>query len=67
MTGADIATIVNAAAMTAIKEHVSSKKNSKKLSILMKHFESALDKVKTGSSKGGTASWQKFPGSRSLT
>jgi transitional endoplasmic reticulum ATPase len=68
MTGADIATIVNAAAMTAIKEHVSSsKKDSKKLSILMKHFESALDKVKTGSSKGETASWQKFPGSRSLT
>jgi transitional endoplasmic reticulum ATPase len=67
MTGADIATIVNAAAMTAIKEHVSSKKDSKKLSILMKHFESALDKVKTGSSKGGTASWQKFPGSRPLT
>jgi len=67
MTGADIAAIVNAAAMTAIKEHVSSKKHSKKLSILMKHFESALDKVKTGSSKGGTASWQKFPGSRSLT
>jgi transitional endoplasmic reticulum ATPase len=30
MTGADIATIVNAAAMTAIKEHVSSKKDSKK-------------------------------------
>jgi transitional endoplasmic reticulum ATPase len=63
MTGADIATMVNAAAMTAIKEHVSSsKKDSKKLSILMKHFESALDKVKTGSSKGETASWQKFPG-----
>ena len=67
MTGADIATIVNAAAMTAIKEHVSSEKNSKKLSILMKHFESALDKIKTGSSKDGTARWQKFPGSRPLT
>lgn len=67
MTGADIATIVNAAAMTAIKEHVNSEKNSKKLSILMKHFESALDKIKTGSSKYGTARWQKFPGSRSLT
>ena len=67
MTGADISTIVNAAAMTAIKEHVSSKKNNKKLGILMKHFESALDKIKTGSSKYGTARWQKFPGSRSLT
>src|SRR5919206_481983 len=36
MTGADIAAIVNAAAMTAIKEHVS--KKAGKLKISMRHF-----------------------------
>jgi SpoVK/Ycf46/Vps4 family AAA+-type ATPase len=46
MTGADIAAIVNAAAMTAIREHVSNGKDNKKLRIAMKHFEAALDKIK---------------------
>ncbi|HXG05839.1 MAG TPA: CDC48 family AAA ATPase [Nitrososphaera sp.] len=61
MTGADIAAIVNAAAMAAIKEHVrnSKKDRSMKLRISMKHFESALDKVKAGSSKSRpTTGWQ---------
>ncbi len=44
MTGADIAAIVNAAAMTAIKEHVRQKGD--KLEISMRHFETALEKVK---------------------
>lgn len=65
MTGADIAAIVNAAAMTAIKEHVSKKTGKLKLS--MKHFEVALDKIRTGSSKGKTRDSQSFPGSTSLT
>lgn len=66
MTGADIAAVVNAAAMSAIKEHVSGKKDGKKagkLKISMKHFESALDKVKAGSSRARTGI-QNFPGSR---
>ena len=66
MTGADIAAIVNAAAMTAIKEHVSSKndgKKTEKLRISMKHLESALDKVKAGSSRTRTGI-QNFAGSR---
>lgn len=66
MTGADIAAIVNAAAMSAIKEHVS-KDGGKKLKISMKHFESAMDKIKTGSSVAGKGSFQSFPRSRSLT
>ncbi len=45
MTGADIAAVVNAAAMTAIKEHVASKEKSK-LKVTMNHFESALQKIK---------------------
>jgi transitional endoplasmic reticulum ATPase len=45
MTGAEIAAIVNAAAMTAIKEHVTQK--GSKLKISMKHFESAFGKIKT--------------------
>jgi transitional endoplasmic reticulum ATPase len=45
MTGADIAALVNAAAMSAIKEHVRQKSGSK-LRISMKHFETALNKVK---------------------
>jgi transitional endoplasmic reticulum ATPase len=44
MTGAEIAGITNAAAMTAIKDHVTMK--GVKLTISMKHFESAFDKVK---------------------
>ena len=65
MTGADISSIVNAAAMTAIKEHVG-RKEGKKLSITMKHFESALEKIKSGGPRGRAASWNKFQG-RSLT
>ncbi|NWG38240.1 CDC48 family AAA ATPase [Nitrososphaera sp.] len=66
MTGADIAAVVNAAAMSAIKEHVSGKNDGKKAGILkisMKHFESALDKVKAGSSRARTGI-RNFPGSR---
>jgi transitional endoplasmic reticulum ATPase len=47
MTGAEIAGIVNAAAMTAIREHVV--KKGSKLKISMKHFEGAFDKVRTKS------------------
>ncbi len=72
LTGADIAAIVNAAAMTAIKEHVisSSKKESgNKLKISMKHFEAAIAKIKTASLKGKKtigSSWS-WSSSRSLT
>jgi transitional endoplasmic reticulum ATPase len=45
MTGADIAALVNAAAMSAIKEHVTQKSGSK-LRISMRHFETALNKIK---------------------
>ena len=45
MTGADVAALVNAAAMSAIKEHVRQKSGSK-LKISMKHFETALNKIK---------------------
>jgi transitional endoplasmic reticulum ATPase len=45
MTGADIAALVNAAAMSAIKEHVR-QKSSTKLRISMKHFETALNKIR---------------------
>lgn len=44
MTGADIATLVNAAAMIAIKEHLTKKDD--KLKVSMRHFEAALDKIK---------------------
>jgi transitional endoplasmic reticulum ATPase len=46
MTGADIAALVNAAAMTAIKEHVTKKKDNGELKVSMRHFEAALDKIK---------------------
>lgn len=52
MTGAEITGIVNAAAMTAIREHVV--KKGPKLKISMKHFESALDKVRTKSAHKNT-------------
>ena len=45
MTGADIAALVNAAAMSAIKEHVSQRKGTR-LRISMKHFETSLNKIK---------------------
>ncbi|MEO9296144.1 MAG: CDC48 family AAA ATPase [Nitrososphaera sp.] len=56
-TGADIAAMVNTAAITAIKEHVD-KKKAAKLSLSMRHFETALDKIKRKSLKGeAMASW----------
>lgn len=48
MTGAEIAAIVNAAAMTAIKEHVNQK--GSKLKVSMKHFEGAFSKIRTKNS-----------------
>lgn len=48
MTGAEIAAIVNAAAMTAIKEYVNNKRS--KLKISMKHFEGAFSKIRTKNS-----------------
>jgi transitional endoplasmic reticulum ATPase len=45
MTGADIAALVNAAAMSAIKEHVRQKSGTK-LRISMKHFQTALNKIR---------------------
>jgi transitional endoplasmic reticulum ATPase len=45
MTGADIAALVNAAAMSAIKEHVRQKSVSK-LRISKRHFETSLNKIK---------------------
>jgi transitional endoplasmic reticulum ATPase len=44
MTGADIAAFVNAAAIAAIKEHVQNKDS--KLKVKMKHFESAIEKIR---------------------
>ncbi|HEV8405460.1 MAG TPA: CDC48 family AAA ATPase [Nitrososphaera sp.] len=48
-TGADVAALVNAAAMSAIKQHIDSGKksnNKEKLKISMTHFEAAMQKVK---------------------
>jgi transitional endoplasmic reticulum ATPase len=45
MTGADIAALVNVAAMSAVKEHVGQKSGSK-LRISKRHFETALNKIK---------------------
>jgi transitional endoplasmic reticulum ATPase len=65
MTGADIAAVVNAAAMSAIKEHVGQKSGSK-LRISMKHFETALNKIKK---KLGNriADSPNFPGNDAIT
>ena len=56
MTGADIAALVNAAAMGAIKDHVSQRSDTK-LKISMKHFETALNKIKKKSANriGGSS------------
>jgi transitional endoplasmic reticulum ATPase len=59
MTGADIAAIVNAAAITAIREHIS--KKARKLQISMRHFEAALNKLKTGAAKGKIKDLQNLP------
>jgi transitional endoplasmic reticulum ATPase len=66
LTGADIAALLNAAAMSAIKEHVRQKSGSK-LKISMKHFETALNKVRKGGSKGKTMNFPSLPASMSLT
>jgi transitional endoplasmic reticulum ATPase len=50
MTGAEIAAVVNVGAMRAIKERVSQKDS--KLKISMKHFESAVNKIKAKSRRG---------------
>jgi SpoVK/Ycf46/Vps4 family AAA+-type ATPase len=65
MTGADIAALVNAAAMSAIKEHISKKAGKLKLS--MRHFEAALNKISRGGSKPGTKDLQGLPVSESST
>jgi transitional endoplasmic reticulum ATPase len=64
MTGADIAAIVNAAAMTAIKEFV--RQNGSKLKISMRHFETALEKVKRKNFNNKARDLESFPRSGSL-
>jgi transitional endoplasmic reticulum ATPase len=44
MTGADIAAVVNTAAMAAIKDQISANRMSK-LEVTMAHFEKALQKI----------------------
>src|SRR5687768_6823014 len=66
MTGADNEALLNAAAIGAIKEHVRQKSGSK-LKISMKHFETALNKVRKGGSKGKTMDFPSLPASESLT
>src|ERR671918_355685 len=65
MTGADIAALVNAAAMSAIKEHVR-QKSSSKLRISMRHFETALDKIKKKLGNRVAAS-HSLPGDEAIT
>jgi SpoVK/Ycf46/Vps4 family AAA+-type ATPase len=68
MTGADIAAIVNTAAMTAIKEHVR-QNGGGKLEISMRHFETALEKIKRKSTAGNNSKardLRNFPVSGSL-
>ncbi|HZT34755.1 MAG TPA: AAA family ATPase, partial [Nitrososphaera sp.] len=67
MTGADIAAVVNAAAMSAIKEHVKQKGGADKLKISMNDFESALSKIKArGPVLGSAGATHRFPSSGSL-
>jgi transitional endoplasmic reticulum ATPase len=66
MTGADIAALVNAAAMSAIKEHVRQKSNSK-LRISMRHFETALDKIKKKLGNRIAAASPNLPGDEAIT
>src|SRR5918996_846614 len=65
MTGADIAALVNAAAMSAIKEHIR-QKSSSKLRISMRHFETALDKIKKKLGNRIAAS-HSLPGDEAIT
>ncbi|MEW6605394.1 MAG: CDC48 family AAA ATPase [Thermoproteota archaeon] len=55
MTGADIAAIVNAAAMAAIKEQIAASKKGK-LIVTMVHFENALQKIIKKNRVAGTTS-----------
>jgi transitional endoplasmic reticulum ATPase len=61
MTGADIAALVNAAAMSAIKEHVTQKSGGK-LRISMRYFETALNKIKKKKSGNRIADSPNLPG-----
>jgi transitional endoplasmic reticulum ATPase len=54
-TGADIAAMVNTAAIAAVKEHVD--KKAGKLRLSMRHFEAALDKVKRKNKAKTIDSW----------
>jgi transitional endoplasmic reticulum ATPase len=65
MTGADIAALVNAAAMSAIKEHVIQKSGGK-VRISMRHFETALNKIKKKSSNR-IADSPNLPGDDAIT
>jgi transitional endoplasmic reticulum ATPase len=65
MTGADIAALVNAAAMSAIKEHVRQKSGGK-VRISMRHFETALNKIKKKSSNR-IADSPNLPGDDAIT
>src|ERR687896_479070 len=65
MTGADIAALVNAAAMSAIKEHVR-QKNGGKVRISMRHFETALNKIRRKSSSS-IADSPNLPGDDAIT
>jgi transitional endoplasmic reticulum ATPase len=65
MTGADIAALVNAAAMSAIKEHVRQKSGGR-VRISMTHFETALNKIRR---KSGSriADSPNLPGDEAIT
>ena len=65
MTGADIAAVVNAAAMSAIKEHVRQKSGGK-VRISMRHFETALNKIKKKSANR-IADSPNLPGDGAIT
>ena len=65
MTGADITALVNAAAMSAIKEHVR-QKNGGKVRISMRHFETALNKIRRKSSSS-IADSPNLPGDDAIT
>jgi SpoVK/Ycf46/Vps4 family AAA+-type ATPase len=65
MTGADITALANAAAMSAIKEHVSQKSGGK-VRISMRHFETALNKIRRKSGSG-MADSPNLPGDDAIT
>lgn len=65
-TGADIAALINAAAMSAIKEHVRQKSGSK-LRISKRHFETALNKIKKKSGNRRIADSPNLHGDDAIT